>query len=70
MAEWCGMEWKRYYVSFMKGERQKNWNEKQLAFIGILFGIAQGNIEKSLNKSQCTEKERASVAKTMRNIPE
>src|SRR5262245_61357747 len=38
-ALWCGVEWQPYYLAFMQGERRGSWSEKQVAFIGVLFGL-------------------------------
>lgn len=48
-AAWADLDWESYYKAFMKKERSSGrWSGKQIAFIGILFGVAQGSIEKSL----------------------
>jgi len=64
LGAWCGVDWKSYYHSFMKSERSKPWSEKQIAFIGMLFGVAQGNLMKSMAKSgPCTDKDREGASK-------
>jgi hypothetical protein len=48
VAMWAGLEWESYYDAFMKQERRSHrWSGKQIAFIGVLFGVAQGSFEKS-----------------------
>ena len=65
LGAWCSVDWRSYYQAFMKLERQKPWSEKQIAFICILFGVAQGNLQKAMSKSPCTPKEREGVTKLL-----
>jgi hypothetical protein len=59
VAEWAGLDWQSYYDSFMKKERSSlRWSGKQIAFIGVLFGVAQGSTEKSCEKMPRDEKGR------------
>lgn len=68
LSAWYRLDWQSYYLAFMKIERSKPWSEKQIAFIGMLFGVAQGNLEKSMNKSgPCAERERTGVARLLSN---
>jgi len=51
VASWAGLDWQNYYDAFMKQERRSSrWSGKQIAFIGVLFGVAQGSFEKSCEK--------------------
>src|SRR5688572_19256012 len=51
IASWAGLDWQTYYDAFMKQERRSHrWSGKQIAFIGVLFGISQGSFEKSCEK--------------------
>jgi len=47
LAMWCDIAWRPYYKAFMRNERRKSWNDNQIAFIGMLFGISQ---QTTLNK--------------------
>ena len=59
LAVWAGLEWKPYYLAFMQKERRSGrWSQKQIAFIGVLFGVAQGSTEKAFSEHQCDEKHR------------
>ncbi|GEM_PF-6625409 len=50
------LDWQSYYLAFMKKERRAaRWNDKQIAFIGILFGTAQHATKDALSK-KITEK--------------
>ena len=51
IASWAGLDWQSYYDAFMKQERRAGrWSGKQIAFIGVLFGVSQGSFEKSCEK--------------------
>ena len=51
VASWAGLDWQSYYDAFMKQERRSGrWSGKQIAFIGVLFGVSQGSFEKSCEK--------------------
>ena len=51
IASWAGLDWQSYYDAFMKQERRSGrWSGRQIAFIGVLFGVAQGTFEKSCEK--------------------
>jgi hypothetical protein len=49
-ALWCGVEWQPYYLAFMQAERRGSWSEKQIAFIGVLFGLTQGTVSTALTQ--------------------
>lgn len=63
MAQYCGFDWEnRSFLPFMEGERAGGkWTDKQLAYIGLVHGIAQGSFRKRLEKDgACTaEKKQA-----------
>jgi hypothetical protein len=51
IASWAGLDWQSYYDAFMKQERRSGrWSGKQIAYIGVLFGVSQGSFEKSCEK--------------------
>jgi hypothetical protein len=59
IAMWAKLGWENYYHVFMKKERSsRRWSGKQIAFIGVLFGVAQGNTEKSLSTTPLDPKGR------------
>ncbi len=61
LALWCGLEWKQTYLSYMQAERRRNWSQKQIAFIGLLFGVAQGAVPNWMGR-ECSAAERESTA--------
>ena len=59
IASWAELDWQSYYDAFMKQERRSGrWSGKQIAFIGVLFGVAQGSFEKSCQKMARDQKSR------------
>ena len=59
IASWAGHDWQSYYDAFMKQERRSGrWSGKQIAFIGVLFGVGQGSFEKSCEKLERDQKSR------------
>src|SRR5437763_15914325 len=60
LAVWAELEWKPYYLAFMQKERRSGrWSQKQIAFIGVIFGVAQGTSEKAFSEHKCDEQHRA-----------
>ncbi len=58
-AEYCGLDWQREsYSPFMQGERKKKiWSDKQLAYIGLLHGIAQAAFKDTFSRrGPCSDK--------------
>jgi hypothetical protein len=65
-ALWCGVEWQPYYLAFMQAERRKSWSEKQIAFMGVLFGLTQGTFSRALTqRGPCSPEARESVLKSL-----
>jgi hypothetical protein len=60
-ALWCSVEWQPYYLAFMQSERRKSWSEKQVAFIGVLFGVAQYSMWNALKQNPCPPEAREAV---------
>ena len=56
-ANLAGLDWKSYYVTFMKLERRKDWTDKQIKYIGIYFGAVQGKFRKEHGDMKFTEEE-------------
>ena len=56
-AQVCGLNWQPFYLTFMQVERQGDWTQLQLAFMGAYFGAMQ-----ALEKDQpCDVQRRALV---------
>ena len=58
VALWCGVKWEPVYHQYMQAERKRRWSVKQIAFVGMLFGVAQGTIESSMPR-KCTAEEKS-----------
>jgi hypothetical protein len=65
-AEWCGIEWqKASFEPFMDSERKSGqWNDKQLAYMGVMHGFTMGMVGHELSKAgDCQPKHKAAVKK-------
>lgn len=56
-ANAAGLDWKPYYVAFMRLERRKDWTDKQIKFIGMYFGAIQGAHQERLREKSFTPEE-------------
>jgi hypothetical protein len=65
-ALWCGVDWQSYYAAFMQSERRRSWSEKQVSFIGTLFGLAQYSMSNALKQNPCPPETREVVLRRMR----
>jgi len=69
-GEWCNANWKSYYLSYMqfqRHQRQKSLTEVQAAFVGYLFGVAQGEVIRSASKNTCTTDDNKRVEELLAN---
>jgi hypothetical protein len=65
-AEWCGFDWqKSSFEPFMRSERSSGkWNDKQLAYMGVMHGFTMGMVDTKLRESgKCTKKHKDAVKK-------
>ncbi len=68
MAEWCGLDWKKNYTSYMQYERAKQkWSDKQLAYISAIHGISQQIVIDGLKKGNqpCSADRKDKITKFM-----
>lgn len=56
-ANAAGLDWKPYYLAYMKLERRKEWTDKQVKFIGMYFGAIQGFFRDELRQKKYTADE-------------
>lgn len=61
LAAWCRLKWEPHYHSLTAAARARKMSDKEVAFIGVLHGAAQGITFES-QTSPCTESERQTVA--------
>lgn len=60
LAAWCGLEWKTHYFSLTASARRLGMSDKQVAFVSMLHGSAQGSTLKGKTGS-CSDSERNRV---------
>lgn len=63
----CDVEWQPFYLAFMANERSRHiWSETQVAFIGVLFGVAQQQVFEAAQRS-CTPERKRQVEQVLTN---
>jgi hypothetical protein len=70
-AEWCGIEWESAsFKPYMNDNRASGqWDDKQLAYMGVMHGFAMGMIGRELNKAgDCTPKHKNAVKTYMAKL--
>lgn len=62
-ALWCGVDHRPTYLVYMQLERTKEWETKEIAFIGMLFGVTQGHVRSVMESSgrECDSEEREGI---------
>lgn len=68
-AEWCGLDWKSNFLTMTAAARKSGFKGKQVAFIGLLHGVAQGIIVDALKSKTCGVHERSKVMEMVRRSP-
>jgi hypothetical protein len=68
-AKWCSLDWQKNYLALTKWARQQGFSDKQLAFIGLLHGVTQGIVERSMQGKKCDEAEKENVRKLGEKTP-
>lgn len=62
LAEWCGVDWKVNFAALTRNARKNGQSEKQVAFISVVHGVAQGVVASAMSKSgQCSPQDREKV---------
>ena len=69
LSEWCGLPWRRRYLKLTQSARSGGLRDKQVAFIGMLHGVAQGFIVKQRSKHRCTKTQRNRVRGLIQDLP-
>jgi hypothetical protein len=71
MAVWCGMDYRPYYTLYLRVERRHGgWTDRQLAFVGFLFGVSQGVVERSLRERQCNDNSKTRTSDELKKTTE
>lgn len=68
-AEWCGLDWQSNFLTMTVAARKSGFKEKQVAFIGVIHGAAQGVVGEALKSKTCGAQERSRVMEMMRRSP-
>lgn len=66
LGMWCGLDWDTHYRSLTAAARARKMSDKEVAFISVLHGTAQGLALKSKH-APCSESEREQVAAKLRS---
>jgi hypothetical protein len=67
LAVWCGLDYRPYYSLFMRVERQRGvWSDKQVAFVGFLFGVSQGVVEGSHRNQRCDDATKSRITQMVK----
>jgi hypothetical protein len=53
LAEWCNVSWEERFHLLMKQMRAQKLSEMQIAYIGVLHGVAQGMVNSSMKNQKC-----------------
>ena len=62
LAEWCGIEWKPNFAALTRHARNGGQSERQVAFISVVHGVAQGSVASAMAKSgPCSAQHREKV---------
>ncbi|MFG6429856.1 hypothetical protein [Roseateles sp. LYH14W] len=69
IAEWCGMDWQTHFLSLTAKARRQGFSEKQVAFIGLLHGMAQGNVYSAVQSKSCTVEQKSKAAQMLETSP-
>lgn len=69
VAEWCGLNWQSHFLSLTAKARQQLFNDKQVAFIGLLHGVAQGNVYSAVQSKPCAAEQKTNAAKMLERSP-
>ena len=68
-AEWCGLDWRSQFLAMTAAARRGGFKEKQVAFIGVLHGTAQGVIAEAMKSRPCGATDRAKILEMMKRSP-
>lgn len=69
IAQWCGMDWQVHFLSLTAKARQQGLSDKQVAFIGLLHGVAQGTVYSTLKSKPCAAEEKSMAEKMLETSP-
>ena len=53
LAEWCGVDWQERYLLILKQLRKYLTTDTQVAYAGVLHGVAQGMVASGMKGEAC-----------------
>jgi hypothetical protein len=65
LAEWCGLQWEPHYFALTRSARSMKMADKQIAFLSVLHGAAQGALVHARAGRSCNSSERELAASLM-----
>lgn len=68
-AEWCGLDWRSHFLTMTSAARRSGFKEKQVAFIGVLHGTAQGVVAEAMKSKACEATDRAKILELIQHSP-
>jgi hypothetical protein len=69
IAEWCGLDWQTHFLDLTTKARRQAFSEKQVAFIGLLHGVVQGNVHSAMQSKPCAADQKARAEKMLKASP-
>ena len=68
VAAWCKVDNKDYYLGFMQQERgHSRWTDKQIAYIGLLHGVAKGSVLRATETTACPDTQLRQIESILKN---
>ncbi len=68
LADWCGLEWQSNYSNTTNGARSYGLSGKQVAFVGLLHGVAMGTVDQAVKGEVCSAEQKKSVKVRLNKI--
>lgn len=68
LADWCGLNWQKNYYWVTESARSNGLNGKQVAFVGLLHGVAMGVVDSAVKGKTCTPEMKGIVVKKLNDI--
>jgi len=67
LGEWCKLDWEPHYFSLTRAARAKGFSDKQVAFVSVLHGAAQGVIATAMAKGgECDVQDRSRMEQLLK----
>ena len=67
IADWCGLDWESNYLKVMSGARSYQLTEKQVAFVGLLHGVAMGVVNGAIKDKECSVEQKSNIESVLKN---